>query len=336
MNQIPPVNEVKSVALSTPNIFKLDKIVRQSYTNPLSELIELILKDISNADGNNRTNYFYDRVHSSTLPKKNITNGEGFEIITDGKEFVNLLYEYMQSEKSLNSNVYCKYIAWTNDNLSLVNKNVRNKVLGTSDIISVGDVLMAYNTLSVQDKIFKDVVPIITNSEDYKVIECVRFEDIKTIRDKDLSQKYFKVKLKNLDNDVASIVNCNILVKDWDKFATCIDDVPDFYYELSFLLNQAIQYGRTDKRKWAQYYDFKNRKLILTPLKETLDKDSKLILKKDVDYAYGISVHKSQGSTYDTIFVNLKNIMNNPNVAERFRLIYVAISRTKNKCYLYI
>lgn len=47
------------------------------------------------------------------------------------------------------------------------------------------------------------------------------------------------------------------------------------------------------------------------------------------------TVHKSQGSTYDSVFIDLENIskVNQPDIAAR--MLYVAFSRAKNRVYLY-
>lgn len=54
----------------------------------------------------------------------------------------------------------------------------------------------------------------------------------------------------------------------------------------------------------------------------------------DVNYAYAITAHKSQGSTYDTAIVDVKNIMLNENVVERNRILYTAITRAKNQLHI--
>lgn len=52
-------------------------------------------------------------------------------------------------------------------------------------------------------------------------------------------------------------------------------------------------------------------------------------------YAYACTVHKSQGSTYDEVFINLNSYRsvykNNPAMA--LKLLYVAVSRARNKVY---
>lgn len=55
----------------------------------------------------------------------------------------------------------------------------------------------------------------------------------------------------------------------------------------------------------------------------------------DLRHTYACTAHKSQGSTYDTVFIDLDDIGSNKNFKEVARLLYVAISRAKYKVYLY-
>lgn len=50
---------------------------------------------------------------------------------------------------------------------------------------------------------------------------------------------------------------------------------------------------------------------------------------------YASTIHKAQGSTYDTVFINLTDIGRNHNPTEVARLMYVALTRAKSQIYLY-
>lgn len=54
----------------------------------------------------------------------------------------------------------------------------------------------------------------------------------------------------------------------------------------------------------------------------------------DIRYSYCITVHRSQGSTYDNVLVDVNNIMRNKNRSERNRLLYVACSRASKRLVL--
>lgn len=54
-----------------------------------------------------------------------------------------------------------------------------------------------------------------------------------------------------------------------------------------------------------------------------------------VGYRYSTTVHKSQGGTFDTVFINMKDINKNPNIPERKRLWYTAITRAAKNIVFY-
>ena len=55
----------------------------------------------------------------------------------------------------------------------------------------------------------------------------------------------------------------------------------------------------------------------------------------DLKYNHAVSVHKSQGSTYKQVILNVKNLNLNKNIKERKRLFYTAITRASDLVVLY-
>ena len=55
----------------------------------------------------------------------------------------------------------------------------------------------------------------------------------------------------------------------------------------------------------------------------------------EVDYGYASTVHKSQGSTYDDVYIEYSNILSNLKNNERNKLLYTAITRCVNKLHIY-
>ena len=64
----------------------------------------------------------------------------------------------------------------------------------------------------------------------------------------------------------------------------------------------------SEKKQWMAFWDYKQ-------------------LFHDVSYAYSLTVHKSQGSTFQDVFVDVPNLMLNRKVTERNQLYYVAFTR---------
>ena len=55
----------------------------------------------------------------------------------------------------------------------------------------------------------------------------------------------------------------------------------------------------------------------------------------EVDYGYALTVHKSQGSTYDDVYVEYSNLVSNRKEEEKNKLLYTAITRCANKLHVY-
>ena len=64
--------------------------------------------------------------------------------------------------------------------------------------------------------------------------------------------------------------------------------------------------------------------------------DNRVIKKKTFDYGYALTVHKSQGSSFNTVFVDIANINACSDEKVLRQLQYVAISRTKGDVYLLV
>jgi exodeoxyribonuclease-5 len=73
--------------------------------------------------------------------------------------------------------------------------------------------------------------------------------------------------------------------------------------------------ARGNSRLWKKFWEFKD-------------------LFHSLRYAYAITAHRSQGSTYDTAFVDWQDILANHNRQEAYRCLYVACTRPKRALIL--
>ena len=71
-----------------------------------------------------------------------------------------------------------------------------------------------------------------------------------------------------------------------------------------------------DKRDWSSYWDMRREYV-------------------KVHHSYALTVHKSQGSTYNKVFVDLTDIMKAEDAEEICRLVYVAMSRAKEEVFVF-
>ncbi len=56
----------------------------------------------------------------------------------------------------------------------------------------------------------------------------------------------------------------------------------------------------------------------------------------ELNYGYSITVHKSQGSTFKNVFIDISDILENNNIEETSKCLYTAITRSSNKLELLI
>ncbi|MEL6551930.1 MAG: AAA family ATPase [Cyanobacteria bacterium J06621_11] len=71
----------------------------------------------------------------------------------------------------------------------------------------------------------------------------------------------------------------------------------------------------SEKKQWMAFWDYKE-------------------LFHDLSYAYALTVHKSQGSTFQDVFVDVPNLMLNRKIIERNQLYYVAFTRAAKRLFL--
>ena len=96
--------------------------------------------------------------------------------------------------------------------------------------------------------------------------------------------------------------------------------------KLENLRINAIKSSSSNKKlAWRKYFELNSQ--FLTPF--DLVYNGRLIKKKSLDYGYAMTTHKSQGSTYDKVLVDMGNILKCHDKSELRQLQYTAISRTK-------
>lgn len=83
---------------------------------------------------------------------------------------------------------------------------------------------------------------------------------------------------------------------------------------------------------WKKYFEI--MKSFATP--KDLMWDNRVIKKKTFDYGYASTIHKIQGSSLKTIFIDVSNILLCKNMDEIRQMEYVALSRTKTDAYILV
>lgn len=315
--QLAPVNESKSIAFDRCyEVYQLRQIVRQAANNPITNLLNLLRYDIEHHT------YRFLEYLSKNIGATNYNDiNEGFSICSKAA-FKNLI------DMSFNDEAYTKnidmyrIIAYTNNCVSGWNNYIRNTIIRDSDknIITKNDLIMSYETIVNE---FMEIV--INNSEEYIINDIVNFVDDK------YGFKGFLVKFQLIHGGT---ITCPLFVIDHRDVFT----IQKYHKTITDLINSAkCANGGTRVAKWKAYYEFKKKYLIAA---NVIDRTGKILYDRDIDYGFAITAHKSQGSTYDAVFVDVNNMvydrMGHPyaNQDDLLRRLYVGCSRAHKELIL--
>lgn len=314
-HQLPPVNETYSPAFKGCVSYRLTQIVRQDEDNPASPLLELLRYDIEH-----KTFKFIETITKNPI-NFDSSNIKGYQVC-DKQTFENYIALNFGDEQLARNVDYCKVIAYTNDNVSYWNKVIRQNIIKDADIsiVTNNDLFISYTTIVDQ---FNS--PIIQNSEDYIIKDVVNFVHPRygfkgfSVRFVAIHGGHITTPLFILDHtDSVSVLQyvklCNTMIDNAKKANT-----------------------KLRAQKWREYYEFKDNFLLLTNIKSS---NGTLLYPRSIDYGFALTAHKSQGSTFDTVFVDVNDIVYDKrgniycDVTEINRRLYVACSRCRNKLYL--
>jgi exodeoxyribonuclease-5 len=309
--QIPPVGRPDCIPfrdelLDGYRIKTLDlkQIMRQKEGNPIIESSVKIRSNITNSN-------------SGISPGNKINQiGEGIEFINlnsseSRSSFRNILEKYYKTDRFFDDSEYCKIIGWRNKTVSSMNDLVRKVIYGEealSSKILVGEKLIANSPIMEGDTIS-------FNTNDEFSVESFEIEQsdlrfkVSDHPDDDpysITLKYYETEVSYMDEeDEPKTKTIKILHEDSET---------DFRKLANVLKLRAISKKGKDK-SWIVYYNFLRRYA-------------------DVSYAYSITAHKAQGSTYDTVFLLEDDIDMNYNIVERNRIKYTSYTRSSRKLYV--
>ena len=316
-SQLPPVGEKQSFAfLKCYKIHYLNEIVRQGDNNPIKDILAILREDIKNKTYRfleyafkNKDKYFYNELN------------EGY-IICGKSKFKELIDKsFSDEEYTKNIDMY-RIIAYTNNCVSSWNNYIRHSIIKDSEkgIITKNDLIMSYETI-----VDEYMSIIINNSEEYIIKDITNFVDDK------YGFKGYLVKFQMIHGGF--ITKPLFIIDHRDRFT--IQKYDKVINDLIVSAKSAS--ASTRGARWKEYYTFKKKYLLAT---NVINKSGKIIYSRDIDYGFAITAHKAQGSTYDTVFVDMNNMVfdsNNVPYADQdelLRRLYVACSRARKNLIL--
>jgi len=205
-----------------------------------------------------------------------------------------LLEKFFNSEHFKNNANFVKVLAWTNSAVNYYNTKVRAIIYGENCDRLCKGEKMVCNKPITNSK--KQII--MNNNDEFEVLEFV-------VKQENRGYSYYYYEIKVISN--GNIFKIKMLHEQSED---------EFNKDVAKLKSIAEKSKGFDKRKnWVKYYNLLERYA-------------------DVKYNYALTVHKSQGSTFDNAIVINCDIDRIYNSVERNKLLYTAITRAKNKLFM--
>lgn len=356
------IEKAQSPAFKLKNHSRLTDIIRTKGENPIIPVYDHMRKNIGTG--------FTVRGIKDENP------GNGYFIYRSADEMISVMEQskYL-SQFRLNE---CKIITYTNKGVNSYNKIIRSS-MDYKNIIEEGEVLMGYTNVGLPTS------PLIENGADY-IVEEIDYDKNRTIVSGELefracghvirldtNEKLFLPDTSEEMNDpvmkrlveLAEKVNMKKSTKkDYSEYRELKDQlifIEDLYKvnkrvmtlkEVSSehpLLMRSTKDSIEDPDKVNKMYPGLIEKRMadnkeLVPNERLIDIFQ--VLEKDLDYGYAITAHKSQGSTYKTVFIDERSfhVLQDgwskkykcmiSRKKERDQLKYVSVTRASNEIHI--
>ena len=300
--QLRPVkSNYNSKVFDVESNFTLKKIYRQSegvgYGDVLEELRKNVITKFDNKIGENGSLYCY-------------TN-----MIDLFKQAIPIFQKAIKEQNIFEA----KILAYTNNRVSALNTKMREILFPGNEQYYKNEIITCYENISYGIGEF-------WNSMDYIITKDPIKYDINIPYFSKLPA--FKLSLYDYSNNEESticILDKTIPKNFWDSLANQIEEIRLEAVDAKLRKNRKSSY------LWKQYFEMVNS--FASPI--NLYYDNRVIKKKSFDYGYGITIHRSQGSSINNIFIDMKDVNKCWNEEELRQLQYVALSRSRQNIYIY-
>ena len=298
--QLFPVGEsYKSVFLGKPTFYTKENaegLCLKAHPTDTKTIVsfepyqEIELTEIVRQSAENPIIYLSRNLHEIKNYVSKVNEEKGF-LYTENK--AKIIYELAESRGSNE----LKYLAWTNYAVDFVNKEVRKFIYGEPKKIEQGEFI-------IFDEPYKDMY---VNNESLEVKEVV--EHLFEIEVMYEDNPHLRGVIKQIET--LKIYTINPVEYEPGKFhgvRVIHEDSEQKYKQILSKLNANC------KARFLSYVSLINFEEQFASFK----------------YAYAMTVHKSQGQTFDKVIVDLKDIYKNKDEEELQSLLYTAITRPRN------
>ncbi len=307
ISQLPPIGQFHvSSIFKLPNQYTLTEKMRQAVSSPIINIGTMIAENLKSPSPILTILKLEDRIDQ-------YDEESGSSVIFENDENL-ALDEFVKDFQESNGNVnHVKAITFNNEkhsnsqSVKNLNIKIRKKLWKeqSSEQFVIGEMLTSYDSLGIGKNI------VFNNSEDFII------KDFRKVGDVLITAECY-------DNKLRDAVSLNDLEEE------------GVYYNLVFL-DLINEYGESIKN--IPVIDISSKEKYENHLKKLWKYSIPLAYQlqnqfANLQYAYAITSHKSQGSTYNCAYVfedNILGVTNGGTIVAKNQALYVAVSRPRKK-----
>ena len=305
IKQIQPVKSDRTSKVFTlPNTITLTKIYRQESDSPVLSILATLrdrpLYEFHTLKG------VRDSINVTQSPRDFILAAQP------------CLKETVENRNVLN----CKLLAYTNARVTSLNQVARKVIFGedSNNEFNKGEILVGCDNFKYDQNEF-------WNSLDYIIVNTpVKIS--KRIPNFDQSLIGYNLELY----DTVYKTTNTIFVLSRDNDINVLSNLVNLIETTRLKAVDLKAKGKRNVELWKRYFETINSFACTF----NLFYDNRVIKRKTFDYGYAITVHRSQGSSNNKVFVDMSNIGKQQDEEELRQLQYVAISRTRGDVFILV
>jgi exodeoxyribonuclease V len=288
--QLPPIFEAQSPAFTGNGVTaRLTQIVRQKADHPILGMTQQIR----------------DALDGGPVPRfETRHSGDGSLLHLDAIEFQTALIAVMKSKRYRADPDYARVLCWTNSKTESYNDLIRRALLGKAAdkqcLLPNENVVACSPILDLKVSIGDMVTVVGAEPDSHLGIPCVKATiaangkqgDVYVVRPQ--GRELYKEKVTALVKSANALQSAYNDARNGNRL--------DKYPELD---------DKRRKAAWREFFTFKDEAFA------------------DLRPIHATTVHRSQGSTYEKVFVDLSDIGRNTRRDVLLRLLYVALTRSR-------
>ena len=272
----------------------------------------------------------------------NVNDVSGIIVHPTGKEFMYACREAFNVARIQEDSVFCKVLAFTNKRVNQFNIAVKKALKHTASL-SLGGIYAGNGTYKApytvskhslaykkyikcrtQDVDMYESNPTIYDSADY-ILQYMEKTTINIPYFQEDVPAYYVELYDTVDSliNVFYVLDPELPADFYDRLGSTIENIR------LRAIDKATPY-KSRKTYWSMWYNINDSFTSMFPLYYS----GRIIRKANLIHGYATTVHKSQGSSYNKVFVDINNINTCIDTEFRRELQYVALSRARSHIHI--